>query len=147
MTIYDDAARTLDLELPGWHNRISTADLSMKDGKRCVLGQLYGDYGSDGAESFMRRYRDVCWPDGEFLGPFSSEASVNEWIDQIQERKVASKPAKAEDSVKAYLIGFASYGDAAKVAQLLVEAIAQADINVSVTIEPDSGGWTLKVSS
>jgi hypothetical protein len=39
------AARRLDAALPaGWRDRVDRAALDLTDGRRCVLGQLYGDY-------------------------------------------------------------------------------------------------------
>jgi hypothetical protein len=38
------AATRLDRAVPGWHDRLDWATLDLDDPRRCVLGQLYGDY-------------------------------------------------------------------------------------------------------
>lgn len=34
----------LDARVPGWHNRIDLKTFDITDGRRCVLGQVYGDF-------------------------------------------------------------------------------------------------------
>lgn len=51
MSTYEPAnrgAELLDRIRPGWHNEIDLDTLEVSDFERCVLGQLYGNYGEGG---------------------------------------------------------------------------------------------------
>ncbi len=39
-----NAAKLLDVELPGWANKIDVDSLDMREPNKCILGQLYNDY-------------------------------------------------------------------------------------------------------
>lgn len=46
LALVSAGARLLDQKSPDWRQKISTGNLVMFDGERCVLGQLFGGYGA-----------------------------------------------------------------------------------------------------
>jgi len=51
-------ARWLDEVEPGWAERIDLDDFCLSDGRRCILGQLYGRY-SDGLDTHDLEYEEA----------------------------------------------------------------------------------------
>lgn len=46
-------AAMLDLEIPGWHDRINTDQLNLESCVSCVFGQLYTGLYDEGEEKFF----------------------------------------------------------------------------------------------
>lgn len=44
MDAVERGARLLDFKCPGWFQKINRVTLDMADNKKCILGQVYGDY-------------------------------------------------------------------------------------------------------
>jgi hypothetical protein len=73
-SIVRGGAERLDHYLPGWADQISLDTLDMCDWKRCVLGQLYGDY-DKGLEAiglvsgYLFGFNVRPWPDNRAHEP------------------------------------------------------------------------------
>ena len=60
-------AEFLDIHKPGWANLIDLAKFDIRSPNTCILGQLYGDYGT-GMKHFGWNFSDVSrhWEDNAF---------------------------------------------------------------------------------
>lgn len=81
MSDISNAAAWLDYYRPGWFNEIDLNTLDQDYGLTCVLGQLYGSYGSYEAQNAMQEYGSAHPFDGD--GPKDTE----EWKQQIMIRR------------------------------------------------------------
>lgn len=71
------AARELDAEFSDaeWGRRVVVSSLDMATARRCVLGQLYGDYFSPSAREFRRRAEANGVPEWAF-NPYAPHPSA-----------------------------------------------------------------------
>jgi len=113
-------AAFLDRVHPGWAEAIDVHTLAMRTCRRCMLGQLYGDY-SDGAETFGWQpsactFLDLpqvqlgftladgdlldapCWP-LEHIVDCVWRTLTDAWIDAIAERRCAVADGEVQDLV------------------------------------------------
>lgn len=56
-------AAILDEKRPGWPNEIILKELSIQDGTRCVLGQIYGSYFRGARELDINAYTGLGFYD------------------------------------------------------------------------------------
>ena len=80
-TTIPEAAILLDQVSPDWFNKIDIKKLSMNSCMYCVLGQIFGDFDSIPDTHILNNHMDYI------NGPFGSNASRSEWIDEIVKRR------------------------------------------------------------
>jgi hypothetical protein len=74
-------ARVLDAAVPGWEERIDVDLLDMQRCKRCVLGQIFGDYRSGNV-----RYAGIQRRRWAYRSSFAQD----HWVDAIRARREAA---------------------------------------------------------
>lgn len=88
-------AALLDQEHPGWHEKIDVSRLDMRDCGECVLGQLYGVYGT-GLDALERKTGLPVWEERVEYGfttggPHRSSGILGAaWMSEINFRRVSS---------------------------------------------------------
>lgn len=81
-------ARLLDEKVPDWFNKIDIETLSIASCLRCVLGQLFGYFGSEALSKL-----DLCWDTDEDIDyGFVDDDGFNDrltslWINEIKQRR------------------------------------------------------------
>lgn len=82
-----DDAKLLDQLWPGWHNIIDTNTLNLQSTKRCVLGQITGDY-----DSAIITVNKACNKACNYLRlapTFAKRDFEGDWIYEIEKRRAA----------------------------------------------------------
>lgn len=81
----EEAARLLDIVKPDWYKQVNILKLSMMDGTKCVLGQLYGQWWK-GMHSLFGSTR----PGDNYRASdtiFGNMANPISWVKQIEDRR------------------------------------------------------------
>lgn len=83
----EEAAKILDKVMPEWYKKIDLKILNLREGKRCILGQLYGNYDAGMKHIFnvdmsYTENRDIFLHDKVF----GMSARVLEWEFKINKR-------------------------------------------------------------
>ena len=82
-------ARFLDLQYPGWFEKINPETLELRGSNSCILGKCYGDYATG-----LRRLK--IWGTGKqqtfgftenFLEVIEWDGLKNAWLKEIETRK------------------------------------------------------------
>lgn len=82
----DAGARLLDAKNPGWYRYVDTKTLRMFDGRQCVLGQVYGNFGHG-----LRQLRIAGDPEGYGFMPTGSASDYKlreAWTVVIETRRI-----------------------------------------------------------
>lgn len=115
----ESGAALLDIEFPGWVDKVNIATLDLESPCNCILGQSFGDY-FKGAKELGVDNRDVVlelfgfvvnWtddeleedPDMDHVSPRVARlyAELDEaWSDLVQERRSAALLMQLEESVQ-----------------------------------------------
>lgn len=115
-------------ELEGWRSKIDRATFDIDHTKKCVIGQLFGDY------TFGRQRLGLasvgCYELG--FSPDFSEATVRELNIAWREMLSESAPAKAgaDDTTRGKVYELLRIADAAR--RIGAEAVAQSALDAAV---------------
>jgi hypothetical protein len=90
MSAVTQGSRLLDRLIPEWWEKINIVTLDMYNGRRCILGQLYGNYG-DGVGEVFSTLPGSVWKYPPEYG-FDIRGDKNEWTDEILARRSQPSP-------------------------------------------------------
>lgn len=87
-------AALLDTKRPGWAREIDCATLDIATGRWCVLGQLYGGYGTG------LTVLEIGSPSLMGFAVSNEREELNEaWREEIARRRLAEVPVAEDDEV------------------------------------------------
>lgn len=88
----------LDEHYPGWHNKVDTFTLTLRNGTSCVLGQVYAKAGLHDPAIMLSPYAQIldhhehtyswsaengfAWFDSEFEGKGDMDVAMEDWETQ-----------------------------------------------------------------
>lgn len=84
----------LNQNCPDWLDRIDLDSLDIKDGTRCILGQLYGDYFSSIVNRQIsgpvrRGFNVHCMDEDRDVTRIKLDMLTNTWKDKIRDLRLA----------------------------------------------------------
>lgn len=82
------AARRLDRVAPHWYRRVDRTELDLSSLNRCVLGQVFGDYGTGLALLYVGTHFDPPRSALAFT-PFATRA---DWLAEVDRRLAVAGP-------------------------------------------------------
>lgn len=85
-----DAAKILDVDHPGWHDKVNLATLNMWSCSACIIGQTLGLEGYAAFEWEGELIRLETSHGVRFDGSvFAGETNRGQWIEEIRARRAA----------------------------------------------------------